>query len=216
MTNIKENGNAPVNARINIRYTENKPKITFSYPDKDSQVKGSMLQPVRYLCLILGMIMAIPFYYYGWITDIFPKLPPEDVFAGVFGFIGLIYYILPLIVYFPLKNKWNKLYPKWMGLSSKKKIKIFKPEDVLEKDGKIYCELPIFANIILDFKCKEEFSDYLNEIDIREYQFECFRMKTIRIKGKKIKKRPVNEFIWYARFYFDKKPEKGEMEVIFK
>jgi membrane-bound metal-dependent hydrolase YbcI (DUF457 family) len=212
MTEEKANGKLAMNARINVKYG-NKPKISFSYPDKDTQLKGSMFYPVKYLCLIIGIIMATPFYYFGLFSDFFST---QERLLGVIAFISLVYYILPLFVYFPFKKRWDKLYPKYQGLVAKKKLKVFTIKDLQERDGRIFVELPLFKNVVCDFKCQGEFSDYLEEIDIREYEFEYLRMKRFKINKKEVRKRQVNEWIWYARWYFNQKPKQGNMEVIFK
>lgn len=248
MARIKENGNEPVNARINIKYNDNAPKISFSYPDKRTQFKGSMFSTI-FLFWIL--ICAIGYYGYSIGTDIdvldksYNKTelqkyaecaaensletlenysymrnelcnPGKEIINYKFFIIFGIIVLIPFGIYHPFKKKWNKLYPSWQGFTTSKKIRDFKKSDIIEKDGKIFCELPVFNNIICDFKCKGDFSDYLNEVDIREYKFHHFRKKTIRINKKKKKVKKVNEWIWYARWYFEKKPIKGNMRVIYK
>jgi hypothetical protein len=129
---------------------------------------------------------------------------------------SFFYSIYPLITYPIIKKNLEKLYPKYQSFMARKKLAIFKPSDVKENEEGIYCELPVFSNVVCDFKCEGEFSNYLKEIDIREHKFVYFAKTKIKIGKKKKRIRKVNEFIWYARWYFDKKPIKGKMEVIFK
>lgn len=116
--------------------------------------------------------------------------------------------ITPLFIYFLFKKKWDMLFPKYQAFLSRKKIAIFKSQDVIFKDALgYYCEIPVFSNIILDYNATEDFSKYLNLFEIQEHKFEYMAKR---------KKHKINEWLWYARFYFTKKPEKGELKVIFK
>jgi len=210
MTQLKKNGHLPLNARINIKYNSNKPKISFSYPDKKNQIRGSMLYPIR----IGGFFIAVITWFLVYFSHISLNNLP---FVGLWMLVW--YYVIPSIIYFPFKKRWDKLYPKYQAFTSSKKLAIFYPKDVKESEGKIYVELPVFSNIVCDFKCKGEFSDYLNEIDIREHKFTSVRLKRIgkkKLNKKQKRKRKVNEFLWYARWYFNKRPTKGNLEVIFK
>ena len=244
------NGDMPLNARINIKYNKDKPKISFSYPDKKTQARGSMFFSIQIIILIVGLLIYFFFMLSGEgnPNSLFYDPPTLEKYArcaamhpleilssknvcdailreGVIDrnvwlvlFVVIFsFYILPAILYFPLRKKWDRLYPKYQAWGVDKKIAIFKAKDVREENGKIFCELPVFKNIVLDFKCKGEFSDYLSEIDIREHKFVYFRKKRITLKnGKKKRVHKANEWIWYARFYFTQRPRKGELYVLFK
>jgi hypothetical protein len=249
MAKVKENGKEPVNARINIKYNENKPKISFSYPDKKNQVRGSMLFTIFMFWFLISALV-----YLGWdvreevdvldlsydqtalekftkcavmnaeqtinnysnVIDKLCKAESTDLISfKVFILLGL-FFIPPLLIYYPFKKKWNSLYPKWQGLTASKKVREFNKYDIIEDEKGIYCELPVFNNIVCDFKCTGDFSTNLKEIDIREYKFHHLKKRTVRIKKKKKKIKKVNEFIWYARWYFEKKPIKGKLRVIYK
>lgn len=259
MKNIKKDGNTTMNARINIKYG-NKPKISFSYPDKKTQLKGSMFTAILMFWMLIFMIGYLSLYFFGANYDVlsasyeksalqtysecildYPELVKTNYTEVRFNLCGqenlisvkpvlsllaLMASILlfPYLIYYPFKKRWDKLYPKYQAWSASKKLRIFTKEDVQEKDGRIFVELPVFNNVICDFNCKGDFSDYLEEIDIREHKFTSVKLKTFtrlkkienKLKKEKFKKRKVNEFIWYARWYFNKKPTKGNMEVIFK
>ena len=217
MTKLKKNGNLPVNARINIEYGI-KPKISFSYPDKKNQVRGSMFNSLQLISLSFGGIILFLLYLFKirLISSIFPK---ETILGASILFLAFFYFVLTSIIYFPFKKQWDKLYPRYQAFITSKKLRVFYPKYIIKRDGRIFVELPIFSNIVCDFKCKGDFSDYLEEIDIREYKFTSLKLKRIgKIKPSKKQKRKriVNEFIWYARWYFKKEPKKGKMEVIFK
>ena len=132
---------------------------------------------------------------------------------------------LSCIIYFPFKKSWTRFYPKFQAWTSSKKIKTFKDKDIKynQEENNYFCELPIFANIILDYNATEDFSKYLELFEIREHDFKYYlkpRFRKRLLKQKKgkdrVKKKEINEGIWYARFYFKQKPIKGKMDVIFK
>lgn len=251
MAELKENGENPMNARINIKYLSKKPpKIKFSYPSKRTQSSGSMFSTI---CLAWFLIVVIG--YYGSVIGVGfnqfesmygkshlqgyaecaaenqnqtlnnytnvrmnlcdAEIEEDNILWWLAGFLSL-FFIPPTIIYFSFRKQWNKLYPAWQSFTSRKKQRIFKIKDIQEKDGRIYCELPVFNNVVCDFKAKGDFSKYLEEIDIREYKFNYLTKKVIKIGKKKKKFKKVNEWIWYARWYFDKKPTSGYLEVIYK
>jgi len=191
----------PINARIKIDYTGVKPNVRFSYPDKKNQVKGSMFCPVVFMWIILNLTFA----------GLWGEMMPD---GSIFRWI-LIFYMLgtPCLIYFPFRKKWNKLYPDYQALTAKKKYRKFLPSDV-KKEGKEYCcEVPLFNNVLLDYNATKDFSRYLKYFEIREHKF--YHLKRVGFK-RKISKKKINEFLWYAKFYFSKKPEKGSLAVVFK
>lgn len=253
---IEKNGDSPINARINIKYiNQSKPKISFSYPSKKNQKRGSLFFTIRTFCLII-LMLGYSIYvltgnsldkdtynktdlqqyaecsarnFYQTLTNysniennlcnyIWGEINKARVYnLGLALFmVFFIWWGLPALIYFPIKKKWDRLYPKWQGFITKKKLAIFKPSDVKIEDNKIFVELPVFSNVICDFKASKDFSKYLNEFDIREHKFVYLQKKFRKIGKKKKKFHKVNEWIWYARWYFDRRPETGTLEVIFK
>lgn len=129
----------------------------------------------------------------------------------------MVFSILPpFLIYYPFKKRWDKLYPSYSAFVSSKKITTFKKEDVKDNEEGIYVELPVFNNVVCDFKATQDFSKYLNEFEIREHRFHYTRKKTIKIGNKKRKIKKYNEFVWYARWHFTQKPIKGEIKVLYK
>lgn len=122
-------------------------------------------------------------------------------------------YLNRLITRILIKKKW---YQRWLPKANaegvifkkrRKKYMIFKSKDVLEK----VIVIPKFSNVELDYKTTEDFSKQLQSIKIREYKERKINMKT-----KKISKKKVDHFRWYAIFYFKNKPETGYLEVIYQ
>jgi len=145
----------------------------------------------------------------------------ESLFPGIFYLIIIIG--TPFLIYFPFKKEWQKLYPKFMAWGERRKYKIFYPKDIKKDEKGIYVEIPLFSNIILEYNARKDFSKQLKLVEIEEYKFKYYKgFKIIKKykdkKGKKRRKklRKVNEWLWYARFYFKEKPKDGRLEVIFK
>jgi hypothetical protein len=131
-------------------------------------------------------------------------------------FIILFFWLLlPAIVYFPFKNHWSNIYPRYQAFWAKKKWKKFTMKDIRrDLNGKYFCEIPLFENILLNYNATEDFSKYLDFFEIEEHKFQYYNKKKFR--GDKRRRRPVNEWLWYARFYFRQRPQKGRLEVTFK
>jgi hypothetical protein len=136
---------------------------------------------------------------------IYILLTETSPFGGIWFVLAIV--VPPCVIYFPFRKKWNRLYPDWQAWTSSKKQTTFKPSDVTrDQEGNYICEIPLFSNILLDYEAKEDFSKHLKFFEIREHKF----------KYKYGKKRKVNEWLWYAKFYFGEKPQKGELKVTFK
>lgn len=118
----------------------------------------------------------------------------------------LMLLFFPLLLFFPFRKRWNKLYPDFQALMASSKRVEFTARDV-EKDGEgnYYCQIPLFSNILLDYTATGDFSHYLKFFEIREHNFKFI-----------YKKNDVNEWMWYAKFCFDKCPRNGKLEVKFK
>jgi hypothetical protein len=113
-----------------------------------------------------------------------------------------------------MRKNWLKIiYPKFQKLLSKRSssyLAIFFPKDV--KNNKI--EIPMFQNIFLDYDASEDFSKYLESIEIKEHPFNIIRRINNKLK-KKTKLFP-NEWLWKAEFKFSKKPKICKLVVEFQ
>ena len=127
----------------------------------------------------------------------------------------LLFCILPpFLVYYPFKKYWKNVFPKYQARGKRCKFVNFKPKDICKEDNYYFVEVPLFNNIVLEYEAKKDFSKYLSYFEIREHNFKNVTGRTIK-KAMKSKKK-VNESLWYARFYFSKKPTNGKLEVKFK
>lgn len=184
-----------MNARINIKYNENsRPKISFSYPSKKNQVTGSMKFEWKMVTLLISAFVLRNF-------------TPDHIETTVLTLLSSWYIAGPLTYKFIVKKPLERFYPFWQASISSRKLAVFTEKDIKQNDGKIYVEIPVFSNVVLDFRTEGEFSDYLDEIDIREHKFVYFRRSG---------KHKVNEWLWYARFYFKEVPTKGKIKVLFR
>jgi hypothetical protein len=144
------------------------------------------------------------------------KLTKEDeaLLRRVF-FLGPI--IFSLLIYYPFKKKWMKFYPKFNSfISSKGKYIVFTGEDVRFDEFKktYYCEVPQFKNVLIDYETSKDFSRLLTNFEIKEHKFKSVYASSLKKAERKKKK--VNEWDWYARFYFSDKPINGELKVLYK
>lgn len=246
------NGEEPQNARINIKYTGKKPKVSFSYPidKKNSKTRGSMFTYILMIWLIVFGLVYLGYSFNESYNSVLDEnyentalknftlcaienseltlnnytyvrndlCEPDNKFWDL-GFLIILMFIFipPCLIYFPFRKKWNKLYPDFEAFLASKKYRKLKEKDIIEYNGKIYLEIPVFKNVICDFNATEDFSKYLEEFDISEHNFYYYKKSRFKNKNKnKIKKRRKNEFLYYARWYFKQKPKKGYLEVIYK
>lgn len=113
-----------------------------------------------------------------------------------------------LVIKWLVKQEW---YKKWLpkhqagGKNKRKYYYKFKSNDVLDN----VIIIPKFRNVELVYKTNGDFSKKLTKIKIREYRSHKYR------KGK-IGKLKVDNYTWYAIFYFKEKPKNGYMEVIYQ
>lgn len=214
-------GNTTANARIRIDYSEKKkPVVSFSYPSKKHQFHGSMFPTILFFFTLISLV-----FYEGFnlgsgnaanpLTATNPLLAVSSIFFLLFVF--------PLIassmIYYPFKDFWSNIYPRYQAMLARKKLAIFKSKDVIENENGIYCEIPVFTNIVMDYKANKDFAKYLNLFEIKEHKFVYYRKRPKKMNPKRFadwKRKTINEWVWYARFYFKQKPIKGKLEVLFK
>jgi len=152
----------------------------------------------------------------------FSELKKDLLDDGWFKLIFLlVLFIPPFIIYYPFKEYWSNVFPKFQAHDIEKKLVIFKPKDIKKEANIYFVEIPLFENIILDYDAKKDFSTYLDYFEIKEYRFKYVKGKDLKSMRKKknkknAKKMKVNEKLWYAKFYFSQKPLNGKLEVLFR
>jgi hypothetical protein len=153
------------------------------------------------------------------------NLEPFGFLLWAIGFF-IVFLTPPIIINKIFKKKLANIYPKYQAFMQRKKYTKLDNSDVdWTKNRGWYVEVPVFTNVILDYTATEDFSKHLKYFEIHEHKFRYMykenkklstNPKTRKKQQKHRKKRRLNEWIWYARFYFDKKPQRGYIEVIFK
>lgn len=215
-------GDETKNARIRIDYSGVKPDVTFSYPAKSYQFTGSMFPEL----VFYGVILFVIVYYF---LDLYGLHDSDPVVyaAQLISLILICTIIIPSFLYIPFRKQWKNIYPKYQAWKAKKKYTYFYPKDVkhTEEYG-WYCEIPVFKNVILNYRATKDFSKNLRFFEIEEHKFSYYQgfdkipakasPKEKARKKKKRKRKRLNEWIWYARFYFKEKPKSGRLFVLFK
>lgn len=206
------NGNTNKNARIKIDYRGIKPTVKFSYPDYKNQTSGSLF----YIIFMLWFIINTPLVFY---EGSMMNALIESSDSIIHDLTIILFLTIPTLIYYPFKKYWNNKYPVWQAALKNKYHKIFTKKDIIEQNGLIYCEIPMFSNIYFEYESTKDFSELLEYIEVKEHDF---IKKQIRLKwdkkSKKWKKKikiVKNEFLWYMRFYFKSRPTNGKIEVIF-
>ena len=164
----------------------------------------------------------IEYVEYQWYIFDWQKTTLEKLLS--FGKACLGAFIFFIILFGPphLANKiWGKnLFPKYQGWKANKKyVKLTKKDvkvELVNKKKLTYVEIPYFENVILNYESTGDFSKYLDIIEIQEHNFKTEELGKRKKKRKTRNIKKQNEWYWYAKFYFSKKPITGELKVIFK
>lgn len=207
--------NVPLNSRVTVDY-KNK-KVSFDYLphndlDKYIFIWISTLKIFfKWVGLPILMIAAIFLTYvsdYSKIDNWFIREP-----------INLFFYMLTFCIILSLSfivakyiykhyDRFNKIYPKINAAFSNEPTRHFV---IHKEDAKKIIEIPIFYNIMLNYRAYGDFGKYLNKIKIREYNFKIQNKSKISrvVHGKEMR----NQFYWKCYFIFDKKPLNGKLEM---
>lgn len=185
----------PNNARVYIDYRKEN-KVNFEYVGKDNQFK-----------IVFNLWLKLWIKYPLYVIPVFSIFPLAFVNSLEVKLIGLFLcffsmFGIPLVLtYITLKTEMIKQIPHLQTIGSTKyKVELI-PEDL--KENKF--EIPLFKNILMDYIATEEFSKYLERVEIIEHPFNLY------IKNKK----KPNQFLWKGIFYFSEKPKTGELKIIF-
>lgn len=138
---------------------------------------------------------------------------PSRIYNARLQLLVLIFIPLSFLVNF-LVTKWlvrqnfyQRWLPKHMAGSMKKRKKYYKYTSK-DMDENVLV-IPSFKNIELIYNTEGDFSKYLRRIKIREERYNKYKNEK---KGKLV----VDNFKWYAVFFFSKKPANGFLEVIWQ
>jgi len=163
--------------------------------------------------------------YFNTQPDIFGFVPPNfmassDPVATAKALIKLIVgiaaflYILIIINRFVTKKlvrspRYQKWLPEHNVRQRHKKYWKFTAKD-FDPETSPFVEVPNFKNISIEYRCHGDFSKQLKKIKIREHKYHKYDTKK-----EEVGKLKVEILKWTSRFYFDKVPKDGYMEVIY-
>lgn len=208
----------PSNARIFIDYTNKKKPVRFEYPKKKSafRICFSTFFFVYFFLNIMTIIaiVIITQLYDILSTETFVSVSSSSIdiilsvliIGGYFIFLPMVLSLIiitnpTLLQRMPeINKKISSIFS--LGVSYYKKI---------DKLNKKTFEIPMFANVFLDYKATEDFSEYLQKVTIKELDFKVEKRGFFRRKPKIIN---IDD-VWHAIFYFSKVPKKGQLEVWF-
>lgn len=175
---------------INL-FCDNLTKYYWFHYDKDITLHGSWYAPENntQILYLFGLSILFIFLYLGGIF----------VFGKIFAF-------------FVRKTKKGLvLYPEWNKRIHNKHWEA----KFTECPDNLIIELPLFSNIYMDYDAEEEFSDYLESVEIKEHDFTYYPTKGFRFfrHRRKERKGEKNVYLWKAIFKFKKKPTKGYLKI---
>lgn len=128
----------------------------------------------------------------------------------IYAILTFLFYVIvsKLIAKIAIKTKMGqRVYP---SLQKKMHDKKWSAEFTSCPKNKII-ELPLFSNIYMDFEATDDFSDYLESMEIREHDFSQLVKKGYG-KKRRIEKKP-NVYLWKAIFKFSSRPKKGRLQI---
>jgi len=126
------------------------------------------------------------------------------VFIGYFFGIPMFVSLVIGRYYHKFMKIWPRLQARIARLSGQSKYRAI----VTKLDKTIY-EIPMFKNVLLDYKAEGDFAKQLKKIEIVEHPFKIIRKE----KGKEVEK--PNQSLWKAIFKFTKIPKDGKLVVNF-
>lgn len=211
----KYTGSVPLNARVTVDYGNG--SVKFSYPNRvnrDAAMKEAIL--MLYMIFLLGYMFLVggSILMLAVISMILtpPALPSMTMPAITEGMIrtaayAALLFLPPLAltmyvvgdedrfkVWFPKINaRWAKI----MGQRSY--CTVFRKTN----DRKV--EIPMFRNMVMDYKAVGEFGKSLQKVEIKEHDF------SVRLRKGKIR----NAYLWKAIFTFKEDCNKGYLKVDF-
>ena len=199
----------PSNARIFIDYRNKKNPVKFQYPTNEDAYRATRKSITSFWISINGYLFIL-FLIFSVLANTFLGFQvyiPNKYYTYFAIYLFLTPYILSLFVYkndkivslLPKLNKFSALFP--FGKSRYLCVK---------KLNRRTLKIEYFNNIFFDYKATNEFSKYLERVEITEYKFK-FITKRFWIKKKK-----NNDLMWKAIFYFKRIPKRGKLEVIYK
>lgn len=204
----------PNNARITIDYSKEIPdeRVKFDYVGTSSNYKVCLEFFRGYYFafhLYLPFVVLCFSIVYAYKFSLLDGNPISKIYVVLCLPLLILGFCLPNVIafIFSRNKRLLKLMPRLWASQARYFFHTFKPEEV--KENKV--EIPLFRNVLLDYKATEEFSKYLTKVEVIEHEFDYMYKATIF--SKKFRRR--NEYLWKAIFYFSDTPKTGELKTRF-
>lgn len=204
----------PINARITVDYTKPNNNVKFEYPVNDRNIKKWVLTfifPV--ICLVWMFVVGVIYIIYAILTNInniniIEISEPEiavivsELWVSLYLVFLMCIFVfgIPLIISFYIGYNYDKFkywFPKFQAFMYRflnaNHFHTFIVDDLKEP----IFEIPLFKNVILTYEATDDFSKYLQRVEIREYDFQY--------KGEK------TQWLWKAKFIFSEVPKSGKL-----
>lgn len=208
------------NARIHIDYKTG--DVLFGYPNGKKEANlitrwvalyfTAMISLLELLgAIVVGYILGYLGYSIGLsiFTPTIVAPTPIDTLIGntqIMWFYFLVFTPATLLLPLAMDTKtFSRVFPKISIITYKifpwKTINVYEVTNVVGNT----IELPFFQNRMLQYKATDDFSKYLEKVDVVEHPF--------REEGVFSKK--VNQYLWKATFTFTETPKVGKMRIEF-
>lgn len=181
--------NSPLNARINVDYTNNVGRASFSYPTKTTFLPTSFFIS----WFILFLLLSMPVYF---VLSIFRDIDSNALF--------IIIFVIPLIMSFITSASYShfaKFYPKTNYFI----LRILQGEKhiIIKNLVRDFWILPKFNNVFLEYRAEGEYATFLRNVEIKEIDY------YIKKGNREIK----NTSQWECIFSFTQIPKEGKIEI---
>ena len=208
----------PINARITVDYTKpNNADVKFEYPLKERNIRKwalTFIFPVVLITWVFIVCFGVLIGFVGYavyiiltnLDKIFSAELPETAFLLSELLVALSQFTLacvaafapPLLISFYIGYHYDKFkywFPKFQAF-----VVRFLPSShfhtfVVDELKEPVFEIPLFKNVVLTYEASDDFSKYLQRVEIREHDFQY--------KGEK------TQWLWRAKFVFSEIPKSG-------
>lgn len=211
----KYTGSLPLNARVTVDYSSG--DVKFSYPNKVSRTDAMrkaawVLYGIFLLCyMFLAFACIKSWAVVGLILD--PPAIPNVTIAATMDMLIRGAALLSLVFLPPMaatmsvvgnEDRFRTWFPKINAkFSQMLGTQMYKIVFRKTKDKRV--EIPMFSNMVMDYKAVGEFAKNLQKVEIKEHEF------SMKLR----KKQSRNEYLWKAIFTFKEDCNRGYLKVHF-
>ena len=197
----------PSNSRITVDYTGDKPEVKFEYPVNTNKKDWIFSFIFPSILVVWGFMSILGVICCGIVSELsgITIMKLQGIIGGILSFIItiMIVFIPPMIISYIICYNYEKFkfsFPKFQASVTRLITwrKHFHTFSVNKLEEQVF-EIPLFKNVMLEYEASEEFSEYLQRVEIREHEF--------MYKGKE-----KTQWLWKARFVFSDIPKTGELK----